>query len=489
MILDSTKLKEIKLDDEIIIADAISNVFKNVDISETGLSTVGLSTDHIYADANITIGNAKVLSNSYGCLAIGRNIGGAEISGTGNMVIGQAKCYSPKNSIAIGGKSTIARNEYSYAIGGQSYGYNSTALAGGITGRENGDPTERYCGETTTAHGVDAHALGQYSHAEGRTTYTYAGTSHTEGFANRTYGLYSHAEGNNCKTGNMNLQFEAASDFSTNRDIIDGFAAHAEGLNTNAYGKGSHTEGQNTKAMGLASHSEGDMTYAYGKCSHTEGQMNIADGDFSHAEGFRTIAASQYSHADGLYSTTRKAASFKTGYLNCVSGDILQWTDDGWLWCADYTHADEEPYKSDISAGAYEYGQLNAMTNSDQEMNRLTPQNIPVVGKYYQIGYKYPSVTVRWKIKTAEGDACRYSYVWNGDLAWSTTINGNNGGRLYPAHGEGTYNINPKDGINGFYIGDNNFIKCIVEAISQIANSSDESIKQELKKNLNNVLA
>ena len=68
------------------------------DLSAVGLSTdylyadylsvVGISTDHIYADANITMGNAKVLSNSYGCLAIGRNSGGAEISGTGNMVIG-----------------------------------------------------------------------------------------------------------------------------------------------------------------------------------------------------------------------------------------------------------------------------------------------------------------------------------------------------------------------------------------------------------------
>ena len=54
MILDSLKLKEIKLDDEIVIADTINNLFKNVDISETGLSAVGLSTDYLYAeDSNI----------------------------------------------------------------------------------------------------------------------------------------------------------------------------------------------------------------------------------------------------------------------------------------------------------------------------------------------------------------------------------------------------------------------------------------------------
>ena len=44
-----------------------------------------------------------------------------------------------------------------------------------------------------------------------------------------------------------------------------------------------------------------------------------------------------------------------------------------------------------------------------------------------------------------------YSFTWNGDLAKAPEhLNGT----PYTDHGEGTFNVNPKDGINGFYIGD-----------------------------------
>lgn len=41
----------------------------------------------------------------------------------------------------------------------------------------------------------------------------------------------------------------------------------------------------------------------------------------------------------------------------------------------------------------------------------------------------------------------QFSFVWNGDTA-SYGI-----GEYYDSHGEGTFNINPKDGLSGFYIG------------------------------------
>ena len=48
MTLDSTELKEVELSDEIILAATLNNVFKNVDISESGLSAVSISTDNLY---------------------------------------------------------------------------------------------------------------------------------------------------------------------------------------------------------------------------------------------------------------------------------------------------------------------------------------------------------------------------------------------------------------------------------------------------------
>ena len=48
MILDSIELKDAELDDEIILAATLNAVFKNVDISESGLSAVSISTDNLY---------------------------------------------------------------------------------------------------------------------------------------------------------------------------------------------------------------------------------------------------------------------------------------------------------------------------------------------------------------------------------------------------------------------------------------------------------
>ena len=54
MILDSIKLKEIDLSNEIVIADTINNIFKNIDVSENCLSVANISTDYIYTkDSNI----------------------------------------------------------------------------------------------------------------------------------------------------------------------------------------------------------------------------------------------------------------------------------------------------------------------------------------------------------------------------------------------------------------------------------------------------
>lgn len=48
MILDSIKLKDTKLGDEIILAATLNDLFKNVDISESGLSAISISTDNLY---------------------------------------------------------------------------------------------------------------------------------------------------------------------------------------------------------------------------------------------------------------------------------------------------------------------------------------------------------------------------------------------------------------------------------------------------------
>ena len=77
--------------------------------------------------------------------------------------------------------------------------------------------------------------------------------SHTEGMDACAIGNFSHAEG----------EFSEA----------NGEASHAEGR-TSAFGRTSHSEGYDTQTLGFASHSEGLGTLAQGDYSHTEGKSS-----------------------------------------------------------------------------------------------------------------------------------------------------------------------------------------------------------------------
>ena len=64
MILDTIKLKDTKFDDEIILAATLNAVFKNVDISESGLSAVSISADNLYVKQGRFDGNDLELTNT-----------------------------------------------------------------------------------------------------------------------------------------------------------------------------------------------------------------------------------------------------------------------------------------------------------------------------------------------------------------------------------------------------------------------------------------
>jgi hypothetical protein len=134
------------------------------------------------------------------------------------------------------------------------------------------------------ANGINAAAIGVYSHAEGYSALASGSYSHAEGYSTFTSGTYSHAEG------------ESAT--------ADGYASHAEGSNTLASGASSHVEGSFTQAIGAASHAEGQETQAIGYASHAEGEQTLAIGDNSHAEGNNSQAIGTNSHAEGAETKT-----------------------------------------------------------------------------------------------------------------------------------------------------------------------------------------
>lgn len=147
--------------------------------------------------------------------------------------------------------------------------------------------TKAYVGDSTylannLIFGGNKTIPGNYSHAEGNSTFAIGDYAHTEGEGVQALGGASHAEG---------FYSQAVGNYS-----------HAEGYSTQAIGETSHAEGRSTKTIGVYSHAEGQSTQAIGNYSHAEGSSTKAIGDYSHAEGQGTIASGSYQHVSGKYN-------------------------------------------------------------------------------------------------------------------------------------------------------------------------------------------
>lgn len=177
---------------------------------------------------------------------------------------------------------------------------------------QTGNKEESQIGTCATVEGINNIGLGNYSHAEG---YKVSAT-----------GNYSHAEGSNknydeTELNNRRITSSIIPNFVGSVTIIGstaaGMSAHAEGVQTFAYGdcshsegtlcisseKNAHSEGYNSHATGDCSHAEGADTKAYGAKSHAEGEFTRAEGAQSHSEGYRTVAKGACCHVQGRYNT------------------------------------------------------------------------------------------------------------------------------------------------------------------------------------------
>ena len=185
-------------------------------------------------------------------------------------------------------------------------------------------------------YGGNQTVRGDYSHAEGNSTYAFGQYSHVEGTGTKTLGQYSHAEGDST--------------------LAAANTSHAEGENTKALGVGSHAEGNLTKAIGGYSHAEGDNTQAKGDYSHAEGQETIASGSYSHAEGYSTIAIGERSHAEGGSTTATGTYSHAEGLNTQAAGDYSHAEGSNTISSGSYSHASGLWNLPLTSSGAFTIG-------------------------------------------------------------------------------------------------------------------------------------
>ena len=147
----------------------------------------------------------------------------------------------------------------------------------------------------------------------------------------------------------------------------------------------------------------GSQNKAFGNNAHVEGYYNAVNGNYGHAEGKENIA-SWGSHAEGNL----------TQALN-----VCDHTEGRFTLAKDYISHAEGCATSALAAISHVAGCRSV--------------SLP-------------------------GDHC--SYVWNGSYGRSYTginTDGLSNTIPYESHGAGSFNINPKQGLSGFYVGNENF--------------------------------
>lgn len=250
-------------------------------------------------------------------------------SGTFSVAIGADNVFGNINSVPAGDKL-----EYAKATGYASHAEGAAHALGDYSHAEGGGNTDLSGykivstaeGECSHAEGTHTHAKGGSSHAEGNRSKASGTASHAEGRQTIAEGSVSHTEGFNTKTGGTtNENNREAGDLADsgayahaegNATIAKGVSAHSEGRKTIAIGNAAHAEGQDTVAEGYRAHAEGKSTRAIGRSSHTEGEYTIANNTAEHASGQYNIStkssdksqATQFSIGIGTSDTDRKNA-------------------------------------------------------------------------------------------------------------------------------------------------------------------------------------
>ena len=190
-----------------------------------------------------------------------------------------------------------------------------------------------------------------------------------------------------------------------------GEASYVEGLDCKAVNAYSHAEGRKNLAYGQYSHIEGYKNRgAY--AAHAEGKGNYADGQYSHAEGWNNRTTNNCSHAEGNETSAINTCAHSQGYHTLASGEYS-------LAGGKYTTAS---------------GSQSIAFGNSSEANG---------GSSFASGWKCVADkdnTYAFGLSAIADH--KESFVWNAKS-----------NERYVSNGQGTFNINPKDGAAGVFVG------------------------------------
>ena len=322
-----------------------------------------------------------------------------------------------------------------------------------------GNDNAFYCPTDATLGNVVLRFYGQ--HAEGGSVHAIAQYSHAEGRATTAEGRYAHAEGGNGTTAG-------------------GLASHAEGFGTKAFGNRSHSEGSLTYATKWAAHAEGSETSALGNGSHSEGHFTVANGHYSHAEGISCVTNENAgAHAEGYVASASGYGSHAEGHRTLASAEGSHAEGRQSYAGGKFAHAEGGGYEgggylsggSAIGHGSHAEGcQTSAVGNYSHTEGRRTLANAE---NAHAAGYRCEAYSIN---STAIGRFAKVLSADNNAFVWQ----GSSENVYYESKGKGTFCINPINGINDFYIGQDNFVQCVLSAVQMMTDSQKVALKTAL---------
>ena len=177
-----------------------------------------------------------------------------------------------------------------------------------------------------------------------------------------------------------------------------------------------------------------------------------------------------YTDGDTVLTDSQKRTYFRKAGSQYSSG--IKYTDNEYtLYFPDADQSkitcNENAHVPPTSFGCTALGDGNTVMGYDSfaagQDNKAESRNSIAMGQESKAeGYCSQSIGIK---STANGN---YSFAWNGD----------NDNEYVFSHA-GDFGINPKHGIEGFYISDQNFVNCVLEAIKKLGNNA--TAKQQIR--------
>lgn len=393
------QLKDFKLSTEIYTSNEVDRLMKN------------LSSDEIHFNENIVGLSGNITSTDYNPNIAGSIAINGVVKTPQSIAIG---CKDGKmGNCAIADSSLCCESGKEKRGNAFAFGYNAKAY--------------NYC---TFSFG-SGEAAGEYAVAMGGGN-AYGTQSMGVCGSSGSYGLASFSQGGGSVA---NGSHSMATGFSVS---AVGGSSHAEGGSAAAFGEFSHAEGTDTKAHGYSSHAEGRMTYASGYSSHAEGHSTSALNIGAHSEGFITHAYSQYSHAEGSHSNTG-AKPYISSTTSCNVNTAVSY--NGNIFICKLSSDPTNVHVPPTISSSDEYWEFLGTDTNHFSHAEGTETNAVGYSSHAE-GY---ATAAFGDYSHAEGYNCiakhDRSFAWSGN--WSQ----------YSSNADGSFNIDPVNGLSGFYIG------------------------------------